>query len=157
MKAKLLFLFLFAGLLSGCTKNKFDTKPQIKIKSVKVGNITDQFGTTGAAIEIELTVTDKEGDAKGTIAIDKVDTARVPCPANTLLQDIYQIPDFPTETNQEVTFKVRYSTITLIGYGLMSGPRCQPRADTSYFRFTITDKAGNVSDPVRTDPIAIPN
>lgn len=156
MKAKLLFLFVLAGMLAGCKKEKYQTEPQIEIKSVKVGGIEDQFGTVGSTIEIELTVTDKEGDVEDSIFIDKVDAATIPCPGNTLLQDIYKIPDYPNEANQKVTFRIRYSTISVLGYGLLGGASCSPRKDTSFFRFVVSDKAGNKSKPVSTDPIALP-
>ena len=154
MTAKLLLLFVTTALLAGCGKEKYQTKPQIKIKSVKVGNITDGLGNTGKVVEFDLTVTDKEGDVQDTIIIDKIDAASPACPGNTLLGDTYKIPDFPGEPNQQVTIKIKYSNINIVGYGLLGGSACSPRTDVSRFRFIISDKAKN-RDTITTDPVAL--
>lgn len=155
MKAKLLFLLVTGALLAGCGKDKYQTKPQIKIKSVKVGDITDAFGNTGKVVEFDLTVTDKEGDVQDTITIDKIDAASPACPGNTLLGDKYKIPDFPGEANQQVTIKIKYANINIAGYGLLGGSSCAPQTDVSRFRFVVTDKAGNRSDSITTEPVAL--
>ena len=155
MTAKLLLLFVTTTLLAGCGKEKYQTKPQIKIKSVKVGNITDGLGNTGKVIEFDLTVTDKEGDVQDTITIDKIDASSPACPGNTLLGDKYKIPDFPSSPNQQVTIKVKYANINIEGYGLLGGSACPPATDVSRFRFVVKDKAGNRSDSVTTEPVAL--
>lgn len=156
MRAKLLFLFLFAGILSGCKKDKYQTKPQLKIKDLTVGTITTLNGT-GSAVEINFEVTDKEGDVEDSIFIQKVDTAKIPCPGNSILTNLdYKIPDYPNSANQKVLFRVRFSTLNVEGYALLGGPACPPRKDTSYFRFVVKDKAGNKSDTLKTVAIAFP-
>ena len=154
MTAKLLLLFVTTALLAGCGKDKYQTTPQIKIKSVKVGNITDLLGNTGKVVEFDLTVTDKEGDVQDTIIIDKIDAASPACPGNTLLGDKYKVPDFPGEPNQEVTIKVKYASINVSGYGYLGGSSCTPQTDVSRFRFIISDKAKN-RDTVTTEPVAL--
>ncbi len=155
MKAKLLFLFLFTTALAACKKDKYQTKPSLELKEVKVGGIQDAAGTVGSTIEFEITVTDKEGDVEDSIFIDKVD-ATGKCAGNNLLRDIYKIPDYPNNANQKVTFKVRYATINVLGYGLLGGASCPPRKDTSFFRIVVSDKAGNKSDTLKTGAVALP-
>ncbi len=156
MRAKLLFLFLFVGILSGCKKDKYQTKPQLKVKDLKVFSITTLNGT-GSAVEIDFEVTDKEGDVEDSILIQKVDAAKIPCPGNSILTNLdYRIPDYPNTSNQKVLFRVRFATINVDGYALLGGASCPPRKDTSYFRFVVRDKAGNKSDTLKTDPIAFP-
>ncbi len=156
MRAKLLFLFLFAGILTGCKKDKYQTKPQLKIKDLTVGTISTLNGT-GSAVEINFEVTDKEGDVEDSIFIQKVDAANIPCPGNSILTNLdYKIPDYPNSTNQKVIFRVRFSTLNVEGYALLGGPACSPRKDTSYFRFVVKDKAGNKSDTLKTEKVFFP-
>ncbi len=155
MKAKLLFLFLITTALAGCRKDKYQTKPSLELKEVKVGGIQDASGTIGSTVEFEIIVTDKEGDVEDSLFIDKLDATGI-CPGNNLLRDIYKIPDYPNKDNQRVTFRVRYATINVLGYALLGGPSCPPRKDTSFFRFIVSDKAGNKSDTLFTGPVALP-
>lgn len=155
MKAKLLFLFLFTAAIAACKKDKYQTKPQLSLKNLTVGGIQDAAGTIGSTVEFEIEVTDKEGDVEDSIFIDKVDATGI-CPANSLLRDVYKIPNYPNESNQKVLFKVRYATINVAGYGLLGGARCSPRKDTSFFRFVVSDKANNKSDTLFTSAVALP-
>ncbi len=155
MKANLLFLFLFAGILTACKKDNYQTKPQLKLKNLDVYGIRDAAGTEGSVLEFEIEVTDKEGDVEDSIFIDKIDATNR-CPGNNLLRDVYKIPDYPNKSNQKVLFRVKYATINLLGYGLLGSAKCPPRKDTSYFRFVVTDKAGNKSDTLVTKAVALP-
>jgi hypothetical protein len=155
MKAKLLFLFLTVAVFGGCKKDKFETKPKLKLKKAESYLVTTTNGT-GSVVDIEFEVTDKEGDVQDSIYMQKIDAALNPCPANSILTNLdYKIPDFPKSANQAVTFRVRFSTLNLDGYALIGGPSCSPRKDTSRFTFVVKDKAGNKSDTLKTDPIAI--
>ncbi len=154
MTAKLLLLFVTTALLISCGKDKYQTTPQAKIKSIKVADIVDQLGNTGKVVEFELTVTDKEGDLQDTIIIDKLDAASPACPGNTLLGDTYKIPNYPGEPNQQITVKVKYANININGYGLLGGSACSPRNDVSRFRFIISDKAKN-RDTITSEPVAL--
>jgi hypothetical protein len=157
MKAKLLHLCLLFVLLYGCKKDRFTTKPQLKIKDIKASRAT-YLGTAGAVVVINFEVTDKEGDVKDSIFMQKIDAASIPCPNNSILANLdYQIPNYPSSSNQKVLFRVSFSTLNIPGYALISGSACPPRADTSVFRFIVKDRAGNRSDTLTTDRIAIPN
>lgn len=155
MKAKLLFLFVLAALFAGCGKDKFTTKPQVEIKSVKVGDLVDAFGNSGKFVEINITVTDKEGDVQDSIIIDKIDAGTPACPGNSLLDDDYAMPEFPGEPNQKVNVRVRYSNLNALGYGLLPGNDCPGNPHVVKFRFTVKDKAGNRSQPVESEVITL--
>lgn len=155
MKAKLLFLFLTVAILVACKKDKYETKPKLTLKKAESYGITTTNGT-GSVVDIEFEVTDKEGDVQDSIMIQKVDAGKNPCPGNSILTNLdYTIPNFPKTPNQKVTFRVRFSTLNLDGYALIGGPACSPRKDTSRFFFVVRDKAGNKSDTLKTDAIAI--
>jgi len=160
MKAKLLFLFVFAALLAGCGKDKYTTKPQVELKSVKISDIITSGGGAAKIYEFELTVTDKEGNAQGEIIIDKLDAPLPACQQNGGFTESYAMPPFPGETNQKVTVKVKYSdpNSNLIGYRTLGPNLCtspsQPHI--AIFQFRVVDKGGDTSNVVRTEPITLP-
>jgi hypothetical protein len=156
MKAKLLFLLLTTVLIFwGCKKDKYETKPRLEIKEVLVREVSTPNGL-GTLIDIDVEVFDKEGDVKDSIFIQKIDAARIPCPGNSILTNLdYLIPSFPA-SNQKVLFRLKFSTIGVDGYVLLSGPDCLPRRDTSVFRFWVKDLGGNRSDTLTTPVIPIP-
>ncbi|NTS41672.1 hypothetical protein HRG84_12220 [Flavisolibacter sp. BT320] len=61
---KLLALFLVAGVLAACSKDKFKTVPQVKIES-----ISPEEAVNGAIIEMLATVTDQEGDIQDSVIV----------------------------------------------------------------------------------------
>lgn len=155
MKAKLLFLFVFASLLAGCGKDKYTTKPQVEIKSVKQGDIMTPSGNNGKFVEFDLTVTDKEGNAQGEILIDKLDAPLPACQTNAIPDLVYLIPEFPGEPNQKVTVKVKFSNGSITGYANLPGNKCNSAAHIAIFRFRVVDKGGDTSNAVQSDPITL--
>ena len=160
MKAKLLFLFVFAALLAGCGKDKYTTKPQVELKSVKISDIITSGGNPAKIYEFDLTVTDKEGNAQGEIIIDKLDAPLPACQQNGGFTESFAIPPFPSETNQKVTVKVKYSDANsnIIGYRTLGSNSCtspfQPHI--AIFQFRVVDKGGDTSNVVRSEPITLP-
>lgn len=61
---KLFALFLVAGALAACSKDKFKTVPQVSIES-----ITPDEAVNGAIIEMTATVTDQEGDLQDSVIV----------------------------------------------------------------------------------------
>ena len=155
MKAKLLFLFVFAALLACCGKDKYTTKPQVEIKQVKQGDIQTQTGISGKFVEFDLTVTDKEGDIQNQIIIDKLDAPAPACQTNAIPDLVYTIPDFPSEANQKINVKVKFSNTQISGYATLSGNACTSAPHVALFRFRIVDKTGDTSNAVQTEPITL--
>jgi hypothetical protein len=156
VKTKLSFLFIFFVLTLGCKKDNFDSKPRLSLSKVKVSQVTCG-SSQGSIIEIDMKVEDKEGDVKDSIFIQKVDAAKRPCPDNSILKNLdYKIPDYPIGNTESITFRLKFATVSCLGYTLISGPLCLPDKDTSYFKIWAKDLAGNISDTLVTNPIAIP-
>ena len=61
---KLLALFLVAGVLAACSKDKFKTVPQVDIKS-----ISPDEAVNGSIIELLADVTDQEGDLQDSVIV----------------------------------------------------------------------------------------
>ncbi len=154
MKAKLLFLAIPLLILWACKKEKASSKPNITLKTVKVQGVSSASGI-GTIIDIDIDILDKEGDVRDSVFIKKIDAAKIPCGGNSK-NLFYNIPSYPNSTNQTVTFRLKFATLNIPDYALLSGAACSPRKDTSIFQFWVKDKAGNLSDTVTTEAIAIP-
>jgi hypothetical protein len=158
MKAKLLFLFVFAAVMAGCKKSDFTTKPQVEVKSVKTGEIVSSTGGMAKIYEFELTVTDKEGNAQGEIIIDKLDAPLPACQQNSF-SETFPMPEFPSEANQKVTVKVKYAYGgSVIGYRNLGASSCTSPSEPhiAIFSFRIVDKGGDTSNAAQSDPITLP-
>jgi hypothetical protein len=145
MRYTILFsIFLFA-ILSGCKKNKFESKPSLKFKSVSTTVLP-----TGSLIQFTLSFTDAEGDLASSMYVEKIE----PSCTFSNFNEMDSIPSFPTSKNEQgditVTFGNNYSDPA---YSNISA-QCD-RNDTAVFRFAISDKANHTSDTVSSPPIII--
>lgn len=133
-----IILLLF---LVSCNKNKYNTTPSLKFKSV---NTTQLYNLQ--LIQFTLSFTDKEGDFSDSAALT-VMRKSLNCNAANNFTSPYPIPSFPTGKNQSgdllVTFK----------YGDVSN-MCPGKNDSSIFKFVLKDKAQHKSDTV-VSPIII--
>lgn len=139
--------FVVSAFLLSCNKDKFNTKPALKLDSVNT-KVVDK----GDALRFNLNVTDLEGDLTDSMFIYKVVRN---CPAGSLKFQ-YKIPEFPTNKNLDVDIEVGFAyRNTSLGLPSIPEPQCPPRNDSCFFRFVIRDKAGNVSDTVNSPEIVI--
>lgn len=143
----LFMLFAFV-ILAGCNKDKFTTKPQLKIKSV---NPTDISGSQNLVIVLNLT--DKEGDYSTFFGVKKTVNA---CPSGNFTDST----SFPLPQNFIDTKKTEGEiTVTLDrihrGANNCLAPGGGVKVDTAIYSFWNRDKAGNLSDTVSTGPIII--
>lgn len=143
-----LFIFFAIVIVAGCSKSKFTTKPQLKIKSI---NSTDISGSQNLIIILNLT--DKQGDFSSFFAVKKTVNS---CPGSNFLDSsLFQIPqDFlnTKKTQGDVTI-----TLDRIRRGANNclAPGGGVKVDTAVYSFWTRDMAGNVSDTVSTEPILI--
>lgn len=137
--------------MTGCKKDKFTTKPQLKIKSI---NSTDISGSD--VLRITLTATDKEGDYSNFFAIMKTVAA---CPSSNYTDSSgkFNLPgDFINTQKKEAEIIVTLSK-TDRGANTCFAPGGGVKVDTAIFSFWTRDRAGNTSDTVKTEPIIIRN
>ncbi len=139
---KSLFLLFFIALFLSCGKDTFQSKPQLFLTSVSSTTVP-AFGD----LQINMRLTDKEGDFLDTIWVKKVTTR---CPSSNFADSLlYRIPnDVPKTKNFDGEVVVSFT------YAFELQPRCT-RSDTAVFSFWMKDKKGNLSDTVRTPPIII--
>jgi len=143
-------IFVLAFLLLCCGKDKFTTKPQLKLKSISSTTISGSQTLT-----IRLDLTDKEGDFTPLLGITKTVAG---CPTSNFLDTVsFTIPD------EFIKTKGTHGEVNVILDRIKRGsnscflPGGAVRPDTTVFGFWTRDKAGNVSDTTRTDPIIILN
>ncbi len=144
-------------LIAGCSKDKYDTRPSLKLKSVSSYDVPN-----GGIFTIRLEFTDAEGDLSiGDSALIILGTVRQPnCRDTTLFK--YKLPEIPTTKNASGDIVIRYENSTSNysnqGYQTYNPSTCisTNRPDTTSLRFFIKDKAGHTSDTVSLDrPIII--
>lgn len=144
MKFKVIIPLFLLVMVAACNKDKFNTRPDLRIKSVnqtKV-DINDEF-------KITLEVTDAEGDISDSAFVQKI----VPrCPQGNLTVKT-TVPDFPSNKNFKGEILITYG-YRVANVAQLPEPQCN-RNDTCTFRIWIKDKAGNVSDTVETEKIVI--
>ena len=141
MKTKIGILVLLGFAIIACNKGKYTTKPQISFKSISTTILTNP----GDELTFNLTFTDKEGDLKDSIWIERHSKV---CPDFVNDTFIYKLPDFPSVSKQSGDISITFPYNTAKG---ISG--CQNKTDTSYFRIYVRDNDGNVSDTLTSPDI----
>jgi hypothetical protein len=141
----ILVLLLFAV---ACKKDKFTTKPQLKIKRV---NSTEIFGSQNLVFTIQLT--DKEADFSSYFGVS---TKSPGCPASDFTDStLFKIPDEFINSKQDEGEIVLTLSKAQRHSNLCPGTGGTFKTDTTTFKFWTKDLAGNVSDTVWSDPIII--
>ena len=146
---RLTFPILFLLLLAiACTKDNFTTTPQLKIKSV---NSTEVSGDE--TLEFVIRLTDKEGDFSNYFGIEGTTPN---CPASDFIDSsLFQIPsDFIDSKKNDGDIVLDLSKLQRHS-NLCNGPGSSFLTDTTVYSFWTKDRAGNVSDTVRSEPIII--
>lgn len=132
-------------VLFACSKDKFETKPRIEIKDLSSRDIT-----LGGELVVRLNYFDKEGDlGQAPFTAIRVRTNSIKLPPAQEKADTfrYSLPEFPDKDNGEITFRLSYDFLRESISPLIN--------DSLIFRFAVTDRAGNHSDTIDTEPIII--
>jgi hypothetical protein len=149
---KLLLVAGFLVFFLACSKDKYQTKPQIQIKS-----INNKVVAPGGSLDVIFTYTDKEGDLQGNIFIRKVrvNTRTV---SSTLFDTLrFKIPDFPSTSKADIEVNLDYNTILSAEFppNIPGSNPPQKEPDTLLVKFCVTDKAGHSSDTLTSDKIVV--
>lgn len=144
-------LFLLLGILVACGKDKFETKPQLTLKSVNNNEVP-----YNGNLVVSLGFTDKEGDVSDSIYVIR-ERLNIRRPLSPPALE-YAIPEFPNRNQGE--FEVNINFLSLIN-GMTSIevlPRTTPATfeqDTLRLKFVAKDKAGNFSDTLLVNDIFV--
>jgi len=144
------FILAFALLAAGCSKDKAETKPTIKVKSLSSTNIP-----VNSDLAITLDFTDKEADLES-IFIQKI---RQNIRTTTTIRDSFSLPvaDFPKRQDGEMEIRLFYQLQLLSAERAPSDPSSPTgyESDSMVIRMVLRDKAMNVSDTVTTEQIVV--
>ena len=146
-----LIVILVLGLvIAACNKDKFQTKPTLELKSMN-GNVIP----VGSSLLVEFEFTDKEGDVNDTLFVKKVRLNKLKVPT---IRDSFglPVPDFPKNTKG--TIQVLMDNAFYLASA--ANPPKDPvsgknQSDTLILKFTLKDRANNVSDTVTTGQIIV--
>ncbi|MBO9732186.1 MAG: hypothetical protein J7623_26325 [Chitinophaga sp.] len=140
---KILFLFLVAGLLYACKKDKIGSKPFLSFKSYSADSIsptTDQFVVT-------LNVEDGDGDIEDTLRIAPI----IKSHGTDTLFIKKKMPGIESNKGNKIKGEIQ---ITLQNQEIIFGQYAPIPKDSVHFMVFIKDNAGNISDTVYTPKIA---
>ena len=151
MKTGLFLTFLFLITLLSCSKDKFETIPQLSFKSKN----TDVVGINGT-LRLTFEFTDKEGDVSDTLFVIR-QRLNVRGPISPFPSP-YPIPNFPLTRKGEFEVMLTYQFGLIFGLSPLrvigsNPPRNEP--DTLNLKFVARDKAGNKSDTVTVKNIIV--
>lgn len=151
MKSKLLLILLAVVIVTGCNKDKLDTVPKLKLKS-----ISNSVVPVNGSVRILLEFADKEGDLTNSIFVQKIRTNKTVVPTT---RDSFSLkmPSFPANSRGEITIDLNYQEIlSAINPPTIPGsnpPAKQP--DTLLVKLAVRDNAAHVSDTITTPQLVI--
>ncbi len=150
MKTKILVTLLIIGVLYACSKDKFNTKPTLTLRSVS-SNVVPFNGS----LNFEFEVTDKEGDISDSLYVKKV---RLNKRVVATIRDsfAFRLPSIPNTQTTFVSIDMGFNNhlISAINPPSTGNPPVREN-DTLVFKFALKDKGKNLSDTFTSEPIVI--
>ena len=134
-------LLALALMAVACSKDKFQTKPQIEVKS-----FVPDVVPIGGTLTVSLEFTDKEGDVDDSVTVIRTrvnerDFSATPFPIR------YKIPAFPDKSKGQIDINMSWATaLTLQNPPLRIPGQNINEPDTLSLKFFVKDAAGNTSD-----------
>jgi len=134
-----------------CSKDKFETKPTIEIKSMSPNPVP----VNGTMI-VDLEYTDKEGDMGGDSAVFvkriRINQKKV----SATLRDSFWMPmpgDIPKKTKGTIRLTFDFQNYLISAKDPGTPPNAAP--DSLIYRFCLRDKAKNASDTIESGLVVI--
>ncbi|MBD0331937.1 MAG: hypothetical protein ICV66_04720 [Chitinophagaceae bacterium] len=151
MKIIAALLICIGVIVMACNKDKFQTKPQLSIKSINSSRIP-----AGGTLVVTLKYTDKEGDVDDSLLIVRERTNERSTTPPTILP--FEIPEFPNEKQGELQVALDYNFALTFALPPIRIPGSDPERyepDTLNFKFVLRDQAGNKSDTARLNSVIV--
>lgn len=136
----------FIGVLA-CSKDKFETKPSLEIKSVNTKNLN-----LGQNFIVELEFKDKEGDVDSVLFIIRERINRL---GRRTVSNGYTVPNFPNQHKGEIQVTLDYARQLTGGFSTIPLPGGRVQPDTMNIKFVLKDRKNNVSDTVAVTNVVI--
>jgi hypothetical protein len=142
----------FVFILVACNKDKFQTKPQLKLESTSDKNIP-----VNGSLKVKLEFTDKEGDLDTLLVMKKyrMNVRVVP----TIRDSIgFTLPPFPETTKGVFELDLtwgNYLVSALNAPTVIGSNPVKKESDSLKLVFYIKDKAGNKSDSLIISDVVV--
>ena len=122
-----------------CSKNDFETKPKISIKSVN-----SEFVPFNGTLSISMEFKDKEGDVEDSLIVirERLNSRSNDAP----FQLKYDIPTFPARSKGELEVNIPFSSGLALNLNPIRVDSATNEYDTLRLKFVVIDKAKNISD-----------
>ena len=151
MKTRISLFAIVVFVLVACGKDKFQTIPQLKLKS-RSSDIVPINGT----LRLNVEYTDKEGDVNDSLLIvrQRLNVRG----ATQLAASPYGIPDFPHTDKGEFEISLNYQFGLVFGLSPLRVPGSNParnEIDTLRLKIVARDAAGNKSDTLVVDNVYV--
>lgn len=147
----LLYVSALLTLSIACSKDKLETTPTLKFKSVNATTIP-----VGGNLIVQLEFADKEGDISDTVFVKKIRINKIVVPT---IRDSFEleVPEFPNRSRGVIELNLKYQNHLLSAINPPSSGGTPPNLhdDTLIFKFVLRDQAKHSSDTVTTEPIII--
>jgi hypothetical protein len=147
MKTGLFCILLILSLIA-CSKDKFQTKPQLKFKSKNTGVVE-----VNQSLIITMEYTDKEGDVDDSLILVRQRLNRRGLV--TLPPSPYPIPKFPNTNKGEFEVTLGYQFGLIVGLPPIRIPGGGNEPDTMNLKFVARDHEGNKSDTLVVSNIIV--
>jgi len=148
---KYFFGFFALIVVVACNKDKFQTKPTLKVISSNTSTVP-----LSGTLSVKLEYTDKEGDVSDSLLVIRQRlNKRQPLNLKALP---YKIPDFPNTTKGEINVNMDYYgdiTLQLDAIRIPGSNPSRNEPDTMNFKFVAKDKGGHYSDTVSLNNIIV--
>jgi hypothetical protein len=158
MKYVFSFVCLFSVIVIACNKDKFQSKPQLTVKST-----SDKIIPPNGNFHIVFEYTDKEGDIGDSLFYQKVRVNVRTVPLSNSKVDTLRyflpgpVPGFPDKNTGEFDVLIPYDplvfAITPLNVPGTNPPKLE--SDSLTLRFAISDRAGNHSDTVSIPGVVV--
>lgn len=140
---RVLYSGAFLLLVFGCSKDKFQTKPQITVETD--GNV---IIPVNSGFTVSLKYTDKEGDVDNLVFVKK---ERLNQRTTATIRDSFtlKVPEFPNTNEGQIIMNFDYQAHLVSAQVPPNIPGSVPpqkEPDTLNFKFVLKDKEGNASD-----------
>jgi hypothetical protein len=141
-------------IVIACNKDKFQSKPQLTVKST-----SSKIIPPNTNFHVVFQFTDKEGDIGDTLFFQKVRMNVRTVPSSNLKADTirYLIPAFPDKSKGEFDVIIPNNDL-LAAINPLNVPGTNPpqkESDSLTLRFAISDRAKNHSDTVSIPGIVV--
>ena len=147
MKTRIWIVLIIIGLIS-CGKDKFETVPQLELKS-KNPDIVD----VNDDLRLNIEYRDKEGDVSDSLIIVR-QRLNIRGPVQ-LSPSRYGIPDFPHTIKGEFEVTLKYQFDLIFNLPPIPLPGSRREVDTLRLKIVARDKAGNKSDTLIVDNVYV--